>query len=63
MKHKLLIRQVKKYLGRLENMPPEWEKFLNAVDIAYQQSDEDYALLEHAMDVSAEEILEKSTIG
>jgi signal transduction histidine kinase len=60
MKHKLLIRQVKKYLGRLENMPPEWEKFLNAVDIAYQQSDEDYALLEHAMDMSAEEILEKS---
>ena len=50
MKHKLLIRQIKRYLGRLENIPPQWEDFLNAVDCA---------LLEHTMDVSAEEIYEK----
>lgn len=61
MKHKLLARQAKKYLGKLENIPPEWEKFLHAVDCAYQQYDDDYALLEHVMEVSAEEILEKRT--
>ncbi len=61
MKHKLLTRQIKKYLGGLENIPPQWEGFLNAVDNAYHTNDEDYALLEHTMDVSAEEILEKST--
>jgi len=59
MKHKLLIRQIKRYLGRLENIPPQWEDFLNAVDCAYHTNDEDYALLEHTMDVSAEEIYEK----
>jgi signal transduction histidine kinase len=61
MKHKLLIRQIKKYLGDLENIPTEWEDFLNAVNCAYQTYDEDYALLEHTMDVSADEILEKNT--
>ncbi len=59
MKHKLLIRQIKRYLGRLENIPPQWEDFLNAVNCAYHTNDEDYALLEHTMDVSAEEIYEK----
>jgi signal transduction histidine kinase len=61
MKHKLLIRQIKKYLGGLENIPPQWEEFLNAVDSAYQQSDEDYALIERTMDISSKEILEQST--
>lgn len=59
MKHKLLIRQIKKYLGGLDNIPPQWEGFLNAVDSAFQTYDADYALLEHTMDVSADEILEK----
>ena len=61
MKHKLLLRQIKKYLGGLENIPPQWEGFLNAVDDAYHTNDDDYALLEHTMDVSAVEILEKGT--
>jgi signal transduction histidine kinase len=59
MKHKLLIRQIKKYLGGLDNIPPQWESFLSAVDSAYQTYDDDYALLEHTMDVSADEIIEK----
>ncbi|MBT3367303.1 MAG: GAF domain-containing protein [Nitrospina sp.] len=61
MKHKLLLRQIKKYLGELKNIPPQWEGFLNAVDSAYNTYDEDYALLEHTMDVSSEENLEKGT--
>jgi len=61
MKHKLLIQQIKKYLGELGNIPPKWESFLNIVDSTYQQYDEDHALLEHAMDVSAGEIAVKST--
>ncbi len=61
MKHKLLIRQIKKYFNGLEKIPPQWEDFLNAVDGTYHQYDEDYGLLEHIMDVSTEEILEKST--
>ena len=61
MKHKLLLRQIKKYLGGLDNTLPQWESFLNAVDDAYQTHDEDYALLEHTMDVSADEIHEKGT--
>ena len=61
MKHKLLLRQIKKYLGGLENIPPQWEGFLNAVDDDYHTNDDDYALLEHTMDVSTVEILESGS--
>ncbi|MDE0848505.1 MAG: hypothetical protein OSA44_06825, partial [Nitrospinaceae bacterium] len=61
MKHKLLLRQIKKYLGGLENIHPQWEGFLNAVDDDYHTNDDDYALLDLTMVVSAVEILEKGT--
>jgi signal transduction histidine kinase len=61
MKSKLLIRQIKKYLGGLDKIPPQLEGLLSAVDDAYQTYSEDYSMLEHIMDVSAKEILEKST--
>jgi signal transduction histidine kinase len=61
MKHKFLLKQIKSHLGGVENIPPQWESFLNAVDSAYQQYDQSYALLEHTMEMSAKEVLEKST--
>ncbi len=61
MKHKFLLKQIKNHLGGVENIPPQWESFLNAVDSAYQQYDQSYALLEHTMEMSAKEVLEKST--
>jgi signal transduction histidine kinase len=59
MQHKLLLRQIKRFIGNTETLPPQWEEFLSAVDEAYQQRDDDVYLLEHAMDVLSEEFLEK----
>ena len=47
MQYKLLIRQVKKHLDGLENIHPELQNFLTAVNYSYQQFDGDYFLLEH----------------
>jgi signal transduction histidine kinase len=59
MKHKLLLRQIKRFIGNPETLPQQWEEFLSAVDEAYQQRDDDVYLLEHAMDVLSEEFLDK----
>ena len=61
MKHKLLIDQVKKHLDGLKKIHPQLESFINDVNCSYQQFDGDYFLLEPTMNVSFEEILEKST--
>ncbi|MFT4580060.1 MAG: hypothetical protein ACI9UO_002912, partial [Nitrospinales bacterium] len=59
MKHKLLLRQIKRYIKDEENLPHSFKELLFAVDEAYQQRDEDYSILEHAMDVLSEEFDEK----
>jgi signal transduction histidine kinase len=59
MKHKLLLRQIKRYIKDEENLPPSFKELLSAVDEAYQQRDEDYSILEHAMDELSEEFCEK----
>jgi signal transduction histidine kinase len=59
MQHKLLLRQIKRFIGNPGTLPQQWEELLSAVDEAYQKRDEDFYLLEHAMDVLSEEFLEK----
>ena len=59
MKHKLLLRQIKRYIKDSENLPHSFKKLLSAVDESYQQRDEDYSILEHAMDELAEEFCGK----
>ena len=61
MKHKFLLKQIKDHLGGLENIPHEWDSMLKAVDNTYQQYEQSYALLEHTMEMSAKEVLEKNT--
>lgn len=61
MKHKLLAHQIKKHLKGLENIPPQLESFLSAVNSSYQQFDGDYYLLERTKNVSSEEIIEKNS--
>lgn len=61
LKHKLLLRQIKRHFGGPENIPPQWKEFISAIDEAYQQGDEDYSLIEHAIDVLSEEVVEKKS--
>ena len=56
--HKLLDRQIRRILrNQTERVP---EKFLEAVGTAYAQADEDRILLERAMDITSEELLERN---
>ena len=61
MKHKLLADQINKHLKGLEEIHPQLEDFLSAVNSSYQQLEGDYFLLERTMSISSEEIIEKNS--
>jgi signal transduction histidine kinase len=71
--HRLLQRQLKKYLNQdlsgltddfndlnsnLNGIPLEWQNFLKAVDDAYVQYDSDYRMIERSLELSSEELLQ-----
>jgi PAS domain S-box-containing protein len=58
--HELLERQIEKHLGASASIPPEWEDFLDAVNGAYHQADEDRELLERSLDLTSEELVERN---
>ncbi len=59
--HTLLKRQLKKFFNGTDQVPPEWEPFLNAVNNAYREFDEDRALLERALELSSQELIEANS--
>jgi two-component system NtrC family sensor kinase len=63
--HPLLLRQIQRYLGDLSvsnvSDPQGLHDFLMAIDQAYQQFDEDHALLERSLELSSEELLTANT--
>ena len=68
--HRLLQRQLKKYLSQnvstftgdlnssLNGIPLEWQNFLQAVDDAYTHYDADYQMIERSLELSSEELLQ-----
>ncbi len=56
--HKVLERQLRKLFGKQAVLPAELADLLRVVSDTYKQYDEDHALLEHTMDVSAKELSE-----
>ncbi len=60
--HKLLATQIKRHLKALKEIPPEWRVFMEAVSLAYEDADDDYDLMERAMRISSEELMEKNFI-
>lgn len=67
--HRLLQRQLKKYLSQtlsgftgdlndLNSIPLEWQNFLKAIDEAYVQYDAEYRMIERLLDLSSEELLQ-----
>jgi signal transduction histidine kinase/CheY-like chemotaxis protein len=56
--HSLLKRQVRRYLSESLAQSEALEKFLQAVDEAYRQFDDDRAMLERSMELSSQELLE-----
>jgi PAS domain S-box-containing protein len=58
--HRLLERQLKKKLGRSEGFEQSMQWFIEAVNDAYAQSDEDRAMLERSMELSSRELLARN---
>jgi len=56
--HSLLKRQLKRFFGSATPPPLGWESFVHAVNDAYLQFDSDRAMLERAMDLSSQELLQ-----
>lgn len=56
--HRLLQRQIKKHFGSLDSIPSEWQGFLNAIDEAYCQYDDDHKMIERSLELSSEELLQ-----
>lgn len=59
--HILLKRQIKKHFGASENVSPEWGSFLNDIDCAYKESDNDRTMLERSLDLSSDELLQANS--
>ncbi len=57
-RHRLLERQLRKTLGG--SPPPELEPFLDAIDDAYRQADVDRGLLERSLELTSDELQERS---
>ncbi|MCG2722826.1 MAG: PAS domain S-box protein [Thermodesulfovibrionales bacterium] len=55
--HNLLKRQLNKYFGDSLQVPTEWQKFVEAVNDAYMQSDVDRGMFERSLDISSQELL------
>jgi diguanylate cyclase (GGDEF)-like protein/PAS domain S-box-containing protein len=56
--HSLLVRQLKRRNGDLSAMPDEWRAFVEAVDEAYRQFDEDRTMLERSLELSSQELIQ-----
>ncbi len=59
--HSLLARQLKNIFGKTDGIAPEWQDFLKNVDDAYHQSDADRQMLERALDLSSEELMQANS--
>ncbi len=56
--NKLLLRQVQKYAGGLENVPAGLHNFLMAVSESYDHNEKDHSMLERSIDLSSAEMIE-----
>jgi two-component system, NtrC family, sensor kinase len=60
-RHRLLQRQLKRYIKDLDDISLEWQQFLVAVNDAYTQADDDRLRLERMLELSSQELLAANT--
>ncbi|MDA8621296.1 EAL domain-containing protein [Psychrosphaera sp.] len=53
--HRLLKRQIKKYLSNTE-VEGDLAEFINAIDLAYEQSEKELALIDRSLDLTSTEL-------
>jgi PAS domain S-box-containing protein len=59
--HSLLHRQIRRHLGTDASIAEPWAGLIRAVDEAYRQGDEDRAMLERALEISSQELLQANS--
>lgn len=59
--HPLLQRQLKRYIGSHIEPSEDWTRFLEVVDKAYWDSDNDRVMLERALELSSQELLQANS--
>jgi len=59
--HSLLKRQLRRYFGDQFRIPEGWQEFVGAVNAAYRESDADREMLERALDLSSQELLQANS--
>lgn len=59
--HSLLSRQLKKFFGSAESLPPELSGFIAAVNDSYKSFDSDGEMLHRAMELSSEELTQANS--
>ena len=57
--HKLLARQLRRFLGSADQVPESLQPLVAAVEEAYRQSDEDRAMLERSMETVSLELADR----
>jgi len=60
--HRLLERQLKKFLPGYPEVPKEWENLLGAISNSYEHSDNDRVLMETAMRESSDELISRKEV-
>ncbi|MGE3345998.1 MAG: PAS domain-containing protein [Ramlibacter sp.] len=56
--HSLLRRQLRRHLGDLAAIPPEWQAFIDGVNDAYLASDADRQMMERSLELSSQELVQ-----
>lgn len=59
--HNLLKRQLRKYFGDINTIPNGWMQFLELVNNSYWEFDNDRNMLERALELSSQELLEANS--
>jgi len=59
--HNLLKRQLRRCFGDHFQLPEEWAEFIGIVNAAYRESDADRAMLERALELSSQELLQANS--
>lgn len=58
--HGLLRRQIKRFLGAGEAIPPALEPLFDAIDATYHEADADRAITERSLEIASQEMLEQN---
>lgn len=58
--HALLIRQIRRHLGEPDCLPPGWQAFLQAVDAAYGQCEDDLKQVQRSMELMSAELTDRN---